>query len=182
MWLGGSEHSFFSYNRDTFARTSGSITKAGGDYQAAAAGNGLVYGGCHCGDFVYQDAYFWDNVGTNWTQADKISLFGAWDQETHRYVQDFSPILEARAGYGVWAIFVDSRGIVWAGGDLSRSLRANFVSQWSGGYVRYAPATRLPRRLRAVLRSRSPTRRQRSVGTHRPTAARSPMRSSRTTV
>ncbi|MDY0907921.1 fibrinogen-like YCDxxxxGGGW domain-containing protein [Microbacterium sp. CFBP9034] len=139
VWIGGSEHSFFSYDRSTFALTSGSITKAGGDFQAAAAGNGLVYGGCHCGDWVYQDAYIWPDVGTNWTQADKIGLFGAWDAQTRRYVHDFAPIVTARAGYGVWAIFVDSRGAVWAGGDLSRTIRAGFVNQWSGGYARFAP-------------------------------------------
>ncbi|MDW4573602.1 fibrinogen-like YCDxxxxGGGW domain-containing protein [Microbacterium sp. M3] len=139
VWLGGSEHSMFSYNRSNFALTSGSITKAGGDFQAVAAGNGLVYGGCHCGDFVYQDAYAWSNVGTNWTQADKISLFGAWDAQTHRYVHEFSPIVTARAGYGVWGLFVDSTGVVWAGGDISRTIRSGFINQWSGGFARFAP-------------------------------------------
>ncbi|MFF2488880.1 fibrinogen-like YCDxxxxGGGW domain-containing protein [Microbacterium sp. NPDC058062] len=139
VWLGGSEHSMFSYNRDTFALTSGSITKAGGDFQAVATGNGLVYGGCHCGDFVYQDAYTWSNVGTNWTQADKISLFGAWNAQTHKYVYDFAPIVTARAGYGVWGLFVDSTGVVWAGGDLERTIRAGFINQWSGGFARFAP-------------------------------------------
>lgn len=139
VWLGGSEHSFFSYDRTTFARTSGSIAKAGGDFQNATYANGIVYGGCHCGDFLYQDAYNWSGVGTNWTQADKISLFGAWDATTHRYIYDFSPIVTARAGYGVWGLFVDSTGTVWAGGDLSNTIRAGFVNQWSGGFARFAP-------------------------------------------
>lgn len=139
VWLGGSEHSFFSYDRNTFQPTSGSITKNGGDFQAAASGNGLVYGGCHCGDFVYQDTYTWSDVGSGWTQGDKINLFGAWDAQTKRYVYEFSPIVQARAGYGIWALFVDSRGIVWAGGDLSRTITTGYVNQWSGGFARFAP-------------------------------------------
>ncbi|MFE5409669.1 fibrinogen-like YCDxxxxGGGW domain-containing protein [Microbacterium sp. NPDC056569] len=139
VWLGGSQHSLFSYNRNTFAATSGSITKAGGDFQAVAAGNGIVYGGCHCGDFVYQNTYTWSNVGTGWTQADKISLFGAWDATTRQYIYDFAPIVTARTGYGVWGLFVDSTGTVWAGGDLQRTIRAGFINQWSGGFARFEP-------------------------------------------
>lgn len=139
VWIGGSEHSLFSYDRNSFARTSGAITKNGGDFQAVYSTGNVVYGGCHCGDWVYDNAFTWDNVGTNWTQADKISLIGAWDATSGKVLPDFSPILTARAGYGSWAIFTDSAGNMWTGGDFSRSVRANEVAQWSGGFVRFAP-------------------------------------------
>ncbi|WP_420110482.1 fibrinogen-like YCDxxxxGGGW domain-containing protein, partial [Pseudactinotalea sp.] len=144
VYLGGSEHSIFGYDRVNFGLLSGSITKAGGDFQVIYAGGSadpnVIYGGCHCGHWSYEGAYTWDNVGTNWTQGDAISLFGAWDASTGQYIQTFAPQLSARAGYGVWGIFQDSAGTLWVGGDLSRSVRSGGVAQWSGGFVRYGIA------------------------------------------
>lgn len=144
VYLGGSEHSIFGYDRNDFSLKSGSITKAGGDFQVIYAGGdseaNVVYGGCHCGHWTYENAFTWDNVGTNWTQGDAISLFGAWDAVSGDYLPRFAPQLSARAGYGVWALFQDSRGTLWVGGDLSRSVRSGGVAQWSGGFVRYGMA------------------------------------------
>lgn len=139
VWLGGSEHSLFAYDRNTFERVNGSITKAGGDFQTVEHNASLVVGGCHCGHWVYQDAYNWDNVGTAWTQADKINLMGAWNAQTGKYVAEWSPVVQARAGYGAWGTFFDSKGVLWAGGDFNRSVRAGEVPQWSGGFIRFAP-------------------------------------------
>lgn len=139
VWLGGSEHSLFAYDRNTFQLLRGSITKAGGDFQTVEHNDSLVIGGCHCGNWVYQDAYKWDGVGTNWKQADKMNLVGAWDAASGDYVAAWSPTLEARAGYGAWGTFYDSRGVLWVGGDFARSVRAGGAAQWSGGYVRFAP-------------------------------------------
>ncbi len=139
VWLGGSEHSLFSYDRATFARTSGNITKNGGDFQTVESAGDIVFAGCHCGDFTYSNAFKWDGVGTGWTQADNINLFGAWDAQSGAYLQEFSPIMQARSGYGAWASFVDSTGTLWTGGDYKSSTRANEVNQWSGGFVRFAP-------------------------------------------
>lgn len=137
VWLGGSEHSLFAYDRGTFQRQAGYITKAGGDFQAVEATDKLVFAGCHCGDWVYSNAYNWDGIGTSWTQGDKMNLFGAWDAASGAYIPDFNPIVQARAGYGAWALFQDSTGALWAGGDFSRSVRAGEVNQWSGGFIRF---------------------------------------------
>ncbi|MBT2484568.1 MULTISPECIES: fibronectin type III domain-containing protein [unclassified Microbacterium] len=139
VWLGGSEHSLIAYDRNTFERVGGSITKAGGDFQTVEHNASLVVGGCHCGHWVYQDAYTWDNVGTGWTQADKINLMGAWNAQTGKYVAEWSPVVQARAGYGAWGTFFDSTGVLWTGGDFSRSVRSGEVPQWSGGFIRFAP-------------------------------------------
>lgn len=139
VWLGGSEHSLFAYDRNDFSLLRGSITKSGGDFQAVETNGALVIGGCHCGHWVYQDTFTWDGVGTGWAQADKMNLVGAWDATTGDYVPAWSPTLSARAGYGAWGSFYDSTGVLWVGGDFSRSLRAGEVAQWSGGYVRFAP-------------------------------------------
>ena len=138
VWLGGSEHSLFAYNRDNFSLQAGNITKNGGDFQVVTSSGNTVYGGCHCGDWAYENAFAWSDVGSGWRQADKISLFGAWDATTNAYLAEFSPILQARKGYGVWAIFTDSRGTLWAGGDLDHSVRAGEVNQWVGGFTRFA--------------------------------------------
>ena len=141
VWLGGSEHSLFAYDRNTFERVNGSITKVGGDFQTVEhnADSSLVVGGCHCGYWVYQDAYSWSDIGTGWTQGDKMNLVGAWNAQTGKYVYEWSPTLQARAGYGAWGTFFDSTGVLWVGGDFTRSVRAGETNQWSGGFVRFAP-------------------------------------------
>lgn len=139
VWLGGSEHSFFSYDRGDLSLSTGNITKSGGDFQTSAASEDVVYGGCHCGDFSYSGAYTWSNIGTSWTQADKIGIVGAWDRESGDYLPDFNPITNTRAGYGAWASLVDDRGQVWLGGSYDRATMRNGASQWVGGFVRYAP-------------------------------------------
>jgi trimeric autotransporter adhesin len=139
IWLGGSEHSLFSFDPQTFSRLSGSITKNGGDFQRVTEGDGVIYGACHCGNWNYSNAFTWSNVGTQWTAADRINLVGAWDAATGAYIPDFNPVMKGRGGYGVWAVFVDSRGMVWAGGDLETSVNANGVNQWSGGFAVFPP-------------------------------------------
>ncbi|MGM7667957.1 fibrinogen-like YCDxxxxGGGW domain-containing protein [Microbacterium sp. A93] len=139
VWLGGSEHSLFAYSRDTFELLRGSITNDGGDFQTVETNGALVIAGCHCGNWVYQDAYTWRDPGTAWEQADKMNLVGAWDAATGDYIHAWSPTLQARAGYGAWGTFYDSTGVLWVGGDFSRSVRAGEVNQWSGGYIRFAP-------------------------------------------
>ena len=137
MYTGGSEHNLFGYDRGTFALRSGSITKSGGDFQVVEANSDTIFAGCHCGDFNYQDAYTWSGIGTNWTQGDSIYQFGAWDAATGTYIADFNPITQARRGFGVWALFQDSTGTLWAGGDLATSTRAGQINQWSAGYARF---------------------------------------------
>lgn len=139
IYVGGSEHSLFGYDRTTFEIQSGSITNAGGDFQTVEHSGDTVYAGCHCGHWTYQDAYTWRNVGTAWTQADKVNLMGAWDAASGDYIPDWSPTVQARAGYGAWGTFVDSTGVFWTGGDFSRSVRTGTTAQWSGGYIRFAP-------------------------------------------
>jgi hypothetical protein len=139
VWLGGSEHSLFTYSRDTFALQSGNIMKNGGDFQAVTASGNTVFGGCHCGDWAYSNAFVWGDVGSNWTQADKMNLLGAWDSASGAFLPEFSPVLQARKGYGAWAIFTDSLGNLWTGGDFLYSVRAGEANQWSGGFIRFAP-------------------------------------------
>lgn len=139
IWLGGSQHSLFTFDPQTFARLSGNITKTGGDFQRIVEGNGVVYGSCHCGNWNYSNAFTYSNVGTQWTFADRINLMGAWDAATGSYIPDFNPVMKGRGGHGGWATLVDSRGKVWSGGDYESSVTASGAGQWSGGFVVFPP-------------------------------------------
>nr|WP_281353585.1 fibrinogen-like YCDxxxxGGGW domain-containing protein [Phytoactinopolyspora mesophila] len=138
VWVGGAEHSVFSFSTATFDRLSGNITKAGGDFQAMAVVDGVVYAGCHCDDWNYSNAFFWPGVGTDWTQADKIGWVSAWDSESGDVIPDFNPIMRTDRGHGAWGIFGDSNGTVWIGGDFISGLNASGGNQWVGGFARFA--------------------------------------------
>ena len=138
VWLGGSEHSWFSYDRDALTIKSGNISLAGGDFQTSTAARGNVYAGCHCNDWLYSDSFTWSNPGTAWTQADKLGIVGAWDATTGRYQPEFDPITNTRGGHGAWAAKGDSRGTLWLGGSYDSSVNTNGAVQWSGGFVRFA--------------------------------------------
>lgn len=138
VWLGGSEHNLFSFNPSTFQRLSTNITRAGGDFQDVTGHNGLIYAGCHCGHWNYTNGTVWPGPGPNWTIADKINLVGIWDASTGAYLPQFNPVLKGRGGYGIWGNFVDSRGVLWSGGDLVSSVRTGGAGQWSGGFARFA--------------------------------------------
>lgn len=138
VWIGGSEHMLYSYDRANMTETSTNIGKSGGDFQAISSDGSVVYAGCHCFYTNYAGARRWPSVGTNWTQATKISSAGGWDNATGKPVTQFSPIVSQRSGAGAWALFNDSTGVTWFGGDYSASVKSNWAKQWSGGFVRFA--------------------------------------------
>ena len=139
VWAGGAEHSLFGYNRDTLERTNQNITEAGGDFQSLSGNDSTIFGSCHCGHHNYSGASQWRVPRAAFTQADRIDLIGAWDAEGGGYLPEFNPRLKGQGGWGVWASMVDSRGVLWAGGDLVRSETGAGRNQWSGGFVRFAP-------------------------------------------
>jgi hypothetical protein len=168
VWLGGSQHSMFSYDTTDFALKDTGITKAGGDLQAITGGLGdkVAYGGCHCGDWNYSGTTNYDNFnpGTTpvqWTQAGKISLLGAWDNTTGAFVTTFAPQWKSRGGFGVWAATVAKDGTLWAGGSIQTSVKDGGGNQFSGGFARFAqrPATApsAPSDAKAVVEGSSAT-------------------------
>lgn len=139
VWVGGAEHALFSWDTGTWARTSGAIAKLGGDFQTLGDNQGVVYASCHCGDFLYTDAYTWSDIGTGWTQGDNIDLVGGWDAGTGKYLPDFDPILRTRRGSGGWAVLTDATGTTWFGGDFTKAILENGTNGWAGGFIRFAP-------------------------------------------
>ena len=138
VWIGGSEHMLYSYDRTAMTEKSSNVGNAGGDFQAISTDGSVIYGGCHCFFSNYHGSHTWPSVGTDWTQATKISSAGAWDNVTGAPLPQFSPIVNQRVGAGAWALFNDSLGNTWFGGDYTASVKAGFVRQWSGGFVRFA--------------------------------------------
>ena len=49
VFVGGREHTLSAYNRNTAARTEAHVSIPGGDFQAAEAAFGYLFGACHCG-------------------------------------------------------------------------------------------------------------------------------------
>lgn len=139
VWIAGSEHMLFSYDRSNMAELSTTILgSTGGDGQAISTDGTNVYAGCHCFWTEYTGARTWPSIGTSWTSANKINSFGAWNNATGDYVPQFNPSLSQRHGAGSWALFNDSTGVTWTGGDYSASQKAGSAGQWSGGFVRFA--------------------------------------------
>lgn len=137
LWLGGAEHSLVSYDRTSFAVKSTSIGYVGGDFQAIATSNGYVYGGCHCFEAQYEGATQWPGIGTGWAAADAVYGTGAWNAQTGMRAPQFNGAFNTNRGAGSWALFVDSGGVLWQGGDYSYSTRAGYVRQWSNGFTRH---------------------------------------------
>lgn len=147
VYVGGSEHSLFRFDTRDFTRTAGSITKRHGDMQAIAEADGVVYAGCHCNEWSYENAYAWPKLTPGWTQADTMRWFGLWDAATGKRIPDFTPTFSMRLNRGIWALAVDSTGVVWAGGDVATVSTPGKAARWSGGFARFprvdstAPAT-----------------------------------------
>lgn len=138
IWVGGSEHSLFSFATDDFERLSANITKRGGDFQAIGSDGDVVYAGCHCNNWNYSGTNSWPDPGDDWSQGDTIGWFGAWDADTGEVIPAFTPSMRSRLGSGVWAIRVDSTGTVWAGGDIRAGTTTSGSGEWIGGFARFA--------------------------------------------
>jgi trimeric autotransporter adhesin len=143
FWIGGSEHSMFGYDTASLAPKSLNITRNGGDIQAITDNDDqVVYGACHCGDWVFtgQQDYAM-TVGSptpTWQEAHRIDYVGAWDARTGAYLPAFVPTSKARGGYGAWALDVASDGTLWAGGSYISAIAQDGRNQWAGGFVRFA--------------------------------------------
>ncbi|HLQ81633.1 MAG TPA: fibrinogen-like YCDxxxxGGGW domain-containing protein [Brachybacterium sp.] len=139
VWLGGSEHMLFSYDRSTMQELSTNITQNGGDFQAVAPyGEDGVAAGCHCSENVYEGARKWPGI-TGFTRVEHIDQVGIWRASDGAYAPEYSPQVSLRSGYGAWAIQEASDGSLWVGGDYTYARGKNTQNQWTGAFVRFAP-------------------------------------------
>ncbi len=141
FWLGGSEHSFFMYDRSSFSLLRGNITRSdsgsGGDFQSSAVDGGVVYGSCHCIlSSNYGDGRRWPTP-TTFDDVGAMRYIAAYDAVTGRQVDAFLPQMKTRAVRGPWAMTVDSQGCLWAGGDTTETKVGATTWQPSGGFSRF---------------------------------------------
>lgn len=109
----------------------------GGDYQVLETGTGQIFGGCHCYEarsaypsFIGRTHY---SSFTDQRTDHKYAI--AYSSTTGAPASNFVPGLRAPT-WGTWAIFVDSRGCYYVGGDYSRTQ----AGAWIGGFGRFCRA------------------------------------------
>ncbi len=147
VYQGGSQHYLHSYARSNYAFEKGYIAQNnGGDYQALAYKDGILYGSCHCvTDYQFQDTTNF-TTPTGYTRADPINLIGAYDTTNNMSaLPEFNPTqlkLKGSGGEGPWALFFDSNGCMWAGGDLVR--QGASASPYYGGYEKFCDRDTTP--------------------------------------
>lgn len=140
IWTAGAEHIIAQYNKSDLSRRSASITRAGGDFQDLSfdAQTNVIYGACHCGDWIYEGGEVYSNPWTTSSDIHRIRLIAAFDAQTGEVLPEFAPDIAGAKGYGVWSSFVDSTGVLWVGGDITRTRGAN-GAQSTVGFARYTP-------------------------------------------
>jgi trimeric autotransporter adhesin len=156
VWEGGSEHMMFTYNKSDLALSTTNIAYNKGDFQILTAHDGVVYGSCHCSQWLLSGAKTKDSP-TGWTEADNLQYIGAWDATTGKYLPEFVPEgISDRQEFGAWAITFDSNGTMWTGGDFVSGRGPAGTRVWTGAFQRFAPrddvAPSTPTNARTVAR------------------------------
>ncbi|MEX3611251.1 fibrinogen-like YCDxxxxGGGW domain-containing protein [Rothia sp. LK2588] len=145
VFTGGSEHIIAQYSKADYSRLSSAITKSGGDFQdlSRSPQKDVIYGACHCGDWIYEGSDMWQDPWPNYTNVYQIKLIAAFDAVTGRVLGEFSPQISGASGYGIWDSFTDSKGVLWVGGDINTSMGAR-GPQRTVGFARFAPRDAQP--------------------------------------
>ena len=147
VYQGGSQHYLHSYARSNYAFEKGYITQNnGGDFQSLAYKDGILYGSCHCvTDYQFQDTTNFDSP-TGYSRVDPINLIGAYDMNDNlSALPEFNPTqlkLQGSGGEGPWALFFDSNGCMWAGGELVR--QGASANPYYGGYEKFCDRDTTP--------------------------------------
>lgn len=164
VYVAGSQHSLQSYARSDFTLERAHTSfDAGGDFQAMAIKDGILYASCHCvTDWQFQDSNTFPSPSP-YTRADPLNLIAAYDTtDNQSALPEFHPTklrLGGAGGTGPFTLFFDSNDCLWAGGDLLRS-GATSVDYY-GGYEKFcqrdvtAPPT--PTNVRAAVASNTVT-------------------------
>lgn len=145
VWQGGSEHILSEYARSDYSRLHSYIARdglngGGGDFQAITEIDGVIYAGCHCGNYAYQDTYNYSNPIPSASDVHNVRYIVAVDAATGQLEDDFwISALGTRAGYGAWELTKDPNGCLWFGGDFTRGSYTNGAYQWEGGFGKVCP-------------------------------------------
>lgn len=118
VWQGGSEHNTHVYSQSGYNLLKSYVTSGrGGDTQALATIDGVVYQSSHGNSWIYEDATSWPQVA-NYTRTDDYKWVGAFVGPDYAYQPTWTPSLNSAFTEGVWALHADVDGCLWFGGDI----------------------------------------------------------------
>ncbi len=137
IWQGGSEHNVHAYGSAAYQYLKGYVTSnRGGDTQAFAENDGVVYQGSHANAWIYHDATRWPGLD-NYTRADDYKWLGAFDTSTREYDRNWVPSLDSGYSEGTWAMHTDDAGCTWFGGDFVGGPYVGGQRQYLEGFSRF---------------------------------------------
>jgi hypothetical protein len=141
VWTAGSEHDIDVFRRSDLHKVRGFIENWNhGDGQAIAQVGGVVFVGSHAVDSGLMSDSYHSPVVTEFSRIDPINRIGAWNAATTDFIDDWEPNISTNStGEGAWALFGDSAGCLWFGGDFNRGAFIDGAASYLQGFGKFCP-------------------------------------------
>lgn len=145
IYVAGSEHVIQRLDVATHHKTASHTTMPGGDFQTMGEIDGVVYGTCHCNQWVFAGALTWPNPGSSYHRVDRVRYMVALDAATGAVLPEFYPRWEmSTAQEGPWTMYEDAAGCAWVGGDVVSGAWNGTGFNWAGGFAKLCPRDATP--------------------------------------